>query len=104
MVSLQVPQEEFPLTVASAGNCRRSSPYSTRQAYFAELARGFCHRNASAYHRWVIVRGAVGRNDGCQVQQRGDDSTFLRSDAREAAKTRARWSPIGKKWAVCRLK
>jgi hypothetical protein len=43
MVSLQVPQEEYPLTVASGGNCRRSSPYSTSQGYFAELARGLSH-------------------------------------------------------------
>jgi hypothetical protein len=62
--SLQVSQEEYPLTVASGGNCRRSSPYSTRQGYFAELARGLSR--ASLAHQnpiKVAVVTEAGRTD-----------------------------------------
>ena len=68
MVSPQVPQEEYPLTIASGGNCRRSSPNSTRQGYFAELARGLSH--ASLAHKnpiKVAVVTEAGRTDEARL-------------------------------------
>ena len=68
MASLQVPQEEYPLRVASGGNCRRSSPNSTRQGYFAELARGLSH--PSLVHKNPIkvpVVTEAGRTDAARL-------------------------------------
>ena len=61
MVSPQVPQEEYPLTIASGGNRRR-------QGYFVELARGLSH--ASLAHKnpiKVAVVTEAGRTDEARL-------------------------------------